>query len=401
VDRRRFVGASVTAGLGLIFDQPVSTLVKSAGYVLDQPDCLPPQLRGGTLVGAIELDELEAPGVPLGRVVGEGLDARQFTDLSTLTRDTLVTSNDRFFVRTAQPRLARDANGWRIAIEGLVDRPQAVTAADLAGTAAPAGIHLLECAGNARSGRFGLISAARWDGVPLTRVLDLAAPRAAATHVLVAGMDDPGPSFTSAAGASWVFTRQQIADAGAFLATRMNGEPLPADHGAPVRLVVPGWYGCACIKWVNRIALIDSEALATDQMKEFAARTHQAGIPPLAREYQPATIDFAAMPVRVEQWRVNGRPVCHVSGIAWGGDTRTPPPTLTIRFNPREAFVPLNGCPIAPEGSLRSNWSLWTHVWQPSEPGRYQIVLKADGLSVRTRRLDLYFYTRTIRIREV
>src|SRR5204862_7518096 len=104
----------------------------------------------------------------------------------------------------------------------------------------------------------------------------------------------------------------------ALLATGMNGAPLPPDHGFPVRLIVPGWYGCACIKWIDRIDLVAADAPATTQMREFARRTHQNGEPALAREFTPAVIDQAAMPVRVEKWLADGRIAYRVIGVMWG-----------------------------------------------------------------------------------
>ena len=89
------------------------------------------------------------------------------------------------------------------------------------------------------------------------------------------------------AGASWVLPIAALNSLGAFLAVRMNGEPLPPDHGMPVRLVVPGWYGCAWIKWVIAIRLVGADEPATTQMKEFAGRTHQTARHDLARDYVP------------------------------------------------------------------------------------------------------------------
>jgi DMSO/TMAO reductase YedYZ molybdopterin-dependent catalytic subunit len=107
----------------------------------------------------------------------------------------------------------------------------------------------------------------------MSEVLALLGPLPGASRVLVAGFDDHSqPSQASVAGASWIFTFEQLTRAGAFLATHMNGAPLALDHGAPVRLFVPGWYGCACIKWVNEIRLVGENEPATSQMQEFAAR---------------------------------------------------------------------------------------------------------------------------------
>ena len=80
------------------------------------------------------------------------------------------------------------------------------------------------------------------------------------------------------AGASWIFTRDQLD--GALLAIRMNGAPLTRDHGAPVRLIVPGWYGCCCIKWVDRIELVPDAAPATTNTAAIpAALSHRAATP--------------------------------------------------------------------------------------------------------------------------
>jgi hypothetical protein len=259
----------------------------------------------------------------------------------------------------------------------------------------PAGTHLLECSGNTDSALFGLISAATWDGVPLASIFERTDAARSAPFVLVSGVDDSTiPTRTSVPGASWIFSRDDLIRSQAFLALRMNGEPLPPDHGAPMRLVVPGWYGCACIKWVNRVELIDDSADATTQMREYASRTHQRGQPRLARDYSPATIETAAMPIRIEHWiRNDGRPTYRVAGIIWGG-TR-PTNALMIRFKNSENWVRVTDCPMP---ASTTTWSMWSHWWTPEAPGRYDIVLKVDDRSIPTRRLDLFYYARSVNI---
>jgi hypothetical protein len=154
---------------------------------------------------------------------------------------------------------------------------------------------------------------------------------------------------------------------------------------------VPGWYGCACIKWVNRIELVADDAAATSQMIEYAGRTQQTGRPALAREYTPAVIDTAAVPVRIEKWNTDGHVFYRVIGIVWGGSK--PTNALAIRFRPNDAWVPVEDCPLP---ATTRTWSLWTHTWRPSEPGRYQIVLKVTDPEIRTRRLDLFYYVRDV-----
>jgi DMSO/TMAO reductase YedYZ molybdopterin-dependent catalytic subunit len=185
---------------------------------------------------------------------------------------------------------------------------------------------------------------------------------------------------------------EQLAASGAFLATKMNGAPLPKDHGCPVRLIVPGWYGCTCIKWVDEICFVDDAAEATSQMKEFATRTHQNGVPKLASEYKPATIDQAAMPIRVEQWNVDGTTKYNVVGVMWGG--HKPTRDLQIRFLPDEAFVPVTTYHQA----SNATWTLWSQKWTPRSAGVYQIQLKIADATIPTRRLDEGYYVRAINI---
>jgi DMSO/TMAO reductase YedYZ molybdopterin-dependent catalytic subunit len=361
---------------------------------------------GGQLLGTVPFSP-GATHAPLDRLLGAGLDARLFTDLSAVTPDRLVTPADRFFVRTAAGKTLPSADTWTVSLGGLVQTPEMLDLPALERLARPGGRYLIECAGNADPTNYGLISVADWDGVPLPALLDRLRPTAAASRVLITGFDDESVQpRTSIPGASWIFTRDDLAQA--LLALRMNGAPLARDHGAPIRLVVPGWYGCACIKWVTGIDLVRDDAAPTSQMWEYANRTHQAivesrdpsgalraGPPPFARDYTPAIVDTAAVPVRIEKWAIGGRVAYRVIGTIWGG--RTPTNALAIRFRTSEPWVPVEDCPL-PASTL--TWSLWTHTWRPRDPGRYEIVLKVTDPSIRTRRLDLFYYVREVLIEE-
>ncbi len=353
-------------------------------------------LRGGRFVGNVPLGRFDGkPAPPFHILLGSGLDARQFTDLSSLNPENLITTNERFFVRTSWTERAPKPGSF--AIGGLVVKPEAIPAASLPPLAREMGAHLMECAGNSDPANFGLMSTARWDGIPIGTFLDRVRPQSGPWRVRVTGADDmAGTSRSSDPGASWVFHRDELERSGAFLATGMNGARLPPDHGDPVRLVVPGWYGCACIKWVAAIDIVPDDEPATRQMIEFARRTHQEGIPRLARDYAPPVIDLAAMPVRVEQWSMDGRTVYRVVGIQWGGNK--PTRSLSIRFRHNEPFVPVEDC--NPPTSAAS-WSMWSQTWRPSIQRRYRIVLRNDDPSIRSRRLEMFFYTREVDIQRV
>jgi len=365
----------------------------------------------GRLLGTIPFGAPGGRHTPLNRLLGSGLDARLFTDLSTLgAQSDLVTPNDRFYVRTAAPGNLRPRQEPPSHLGGT--EVAGIDFARLERTPGPVrvGPYLMECAGNSDPDNFGLMSVAAWTGFPMPAVIEQLSGDRAGRRVLVAGTDPSGPSATSVPGAGWIFSREDLERA--VLAVQMNDAPLPADHGGPVRLVIPGWYGCACIKWVDRIELVADDAPATSQMLEFAARTHQPfdtaavaaslradGHSPAAlkaRDFIPATIDTAAMPVRVEKFRVNGRLEYRITGIIWGGSI--PTNALSIRFKSGGPWARVDHCPL-PTSTL--TWTLWTHTWRPEAPGRYEIVLRVDDRAIRTRRLDLFFYVREINIDEV
>jgi DMSO/TMAO reductase YedYZ molybdopterin-dependent catalytic subunit len=358
---------------------------------------LPPPFPGGRLARTMPLGRFDGqPSPPLGRLLDTGLDARLFTDLSTLDTATLVTPADRFFVRTAASEIHRQPESWILDLGGEVRRASRLAIDELRALARPMGTHVMECSGNSDPANFGLLSAARWTGVPVAAVLDRMEPSSDATRVRVSGLDPAANSQSSVAGASWVFSRTDLERAGAFLALGMNDSSLAPDHGAPVRLVVPNWYGCTCIKWMTRIDLVPGSEPATTQMREFAARTHQNGVPARAADFLPAVIELAATPVRVEKWMVDGRVRYRVIGIRWGGATTTN--RLTIRFKHTEPFVPVDDSPMP---DSMTTWSLWSHTWRPASPGRYQIALGAGDKNIPARRLEVFYYTREVQIDQI
>lgn len=342
----------------------------------------------GTMLGTVPFTDEQAD---LEVVSGEGLDGRLYTDLSKLKDDALVTPNETFYIRTRYPDLLDPNAPWKIALGGLVESPRDLELADLAPKVKKdLGPFVMECSGNGSGAGFGMLSAARWSGVLALDVLSMVNVHPSAKRVLVSGFDGHSkPSERSTPGASWVFTFDELARAGAFLATEMNGAPLPRDHGFPVRLFVPNWYGCTCIKWVDAITLVDDDVPATSQMQEFASRTHQNGTPALARDYLPATMDQAAMPVRIEKWRIGGALVHRVIGIMWGGYQVTD--KLAIRFRDDERFVPVD---VHPKQTTNATWTLWSHDWRPNVTGEYAITLRVDDPAVPQKRLDLGFYRR-------
>lgn len=391
--RRQMLGTLAAAGAATLVEpgEALARLVADAPCVGTAP--------AGELLGTLPLfrnkPQPQEFGVKYG---GPGLDARMVTDLSILEPGKLITPNELAYIRTEIPAAAAAHQGpWTVETSGLLAKPAVLRLDDMAPRSQKMGTHLFECSGNANPSNFGLMSVAEWEGIPLADVVSRLKPTKDATAVLVSGYDHIGQvSQRSIVGASWVFPLSSLDQLGAFLAIKMNGEPVPADHGKPVRLVVPGWYGCTWIKWVNEIRLVGTDEPATTQMVEFANRTHQAEPHKLARDYTPADIHTAATPVRVEKRRGPNGIDYRIVGILWGGTK--PVDRLAIRFGKDEAFTPFSICPAPKTHTI---WSLWEYRWKPSAPGTYDIALEVPDQSVPQRRLKTGYYLRQVKIDEI
>ena len=352
---------------------------------------------------------VERVGLEPGELRGTGLDGRLSYDLRRLLTEPAIVGNDDFYVRTRVPAAVASRahlEDWTLRLEPGEDAsghqvdfavPYTDVGIDeLRRRSRPMGAHLLECSGNTSRARFGLLSVAEWSGVPVAELLDEHFWNLHETTLLeIKGNDEhAAPSRSSLQGASWVFTAAQLRRAGAFLATGMNGRTLPPDHGAPLRLLVPNWYGCACIKWVESMRTVPFNYPAPGQMQEFAGRTHQNGRPERAADYIAATIDFTAMPIVVEGPDEQGG--YRTSGVAWGDPAGVC--SLFVRYAPRGtpsetgAWLPVESFKLP----AASTWSLWQHRFTPERAGEVEIRLRVGESSVRTRRLDSGFYARQV-----
>ena len=163
-------------------------------------------LPGGRLLGTIRFEAPSARSAPLNRLLGSGLDARLFTDLSTLApQSDLVTPNERFYVRTAAPEDLRPRQEppsrpspagppTSFGAAGPLAWTEVVARLDRSTARVRVGPYLMECAGNSDPANFGLMSVASWIGFPMPAVVEQLAGDRAGRRVLVSGMDPTGPS---------------------------------------------------------------------------------------------------------------------------------------------------------------------------------------------------------------
>lgn len=206
-----------------------------------------------------------------------------------------------------------------LAIDGAVRTPLQLGLDDIRSLPPRSLVVTLECAGNGRAfldpaapgeqWRAGAVSTAEWTGTTLRAVLEMAGPLANAVEVLCVGADAGAPADV---GARIAYERSlPIADAlreDVLLAYAMNGTDLPPEHGAPLRLIVPGWYGMASVKWLARLRLLERTFDGFFQAKRYVVEGR-----PL-REIAPRAL--IAWPREGE--RLAARPFV-ARGYAWSG----------------------------------------------------------------------------------
>ncbi|MFJ9693226.1 molybdopterin-dependent oxidoreductase [Kitasatospora sp. NPDC101183] len=174
------------------------------------------------------------------------------------TPDVFRTPIGQVFVRTHFGEApALDADAWTLTVDGLVEHPLELDLSALLALPQTDLTAVHECFGNPLNPDVPTRAVANleWRGVPLAAVLALAAPTAGALHVRLEGADTG--SYAGESGVAYVkdLPLEQAREA-VLLAHRMNGEPLPREHGFPVRAVVPGMFGTNGVKWLSRITLV-------------------------------------------------------------------------------------------------------------------------------------------------
>jgi sulfite dehydrogenase len=183
--------------------------------------------------------------------------------------DGAITPNNAFFVRyhLADVPLNIDPDTFTLSVSGKVDRPQKLSLKDIKKLKAVELVAVNQCSGNSRGfveprvagGQLGngAMGNARWRGVPLKAVLDMAGVQAGAKQVTFNGMDGPvsdkTPDFVKA------LDIDHARDGEVMLAYGMNGDDLPVLNGFPLRLIVPGYFGTYWVKHLNEITVIDRE----------------------------------------------------------------------------------------------------------------------------------------------
>jgi|GEM_PF-60214 len=332
-------------------------------------------------------------------------------------RASFITPNDRFFVRNHAVVPEVDRAAYRLRVGGLVERSRAFSLDDLEDLLPRAEVvSTLICAGQRRQEMIAVqdvpgelpwgaeaASTARWSGFRLADLVALAGPRAAARHVRFTGLDEVerhGERFGF--GGSIPLAKALAPEV--LLADRMNGEPLPPTHGAPLRVVVPGWIGARSVKWLSHVEL--AEESSENYFQAYAYRLYP---PSMSRdEIDPAAgFELGELPVnclitspgdgeQVAAGRVRvegfahaggGRAVCRVDLSADGGQSWVTARLEAAGEDRGEAGGGMGGAPLRLGDGSAWAWRFFTgEVDLPAGDG--EIVARAWDSSGQTQPSD-------------
>ncbi|MGE3808326.1 MAG: molybdopterin-dependent oxidoreductase [Gemmataceae bacterium] len=297
-----------------------------------------------------------------------------------------VTPNRLFFVRNHFAVPALEAARWKLRLEGNVRQAMEWSFEELTALPERSVFATIECAGNGRSflsppapgvqWGAGAIGHAEWTGVPVRLLLEQAGVYPGAVEVLFEGADQGSEADhpeTMNFARSLPLAKAMHPDT--LLAYRMNGELLAPAHGYPVRLFVPGWYGVASVKWVQKISVIDEPFAGYYQNKKYTIqRRRPEG---LVKEV------VGAMPVKAELIRptpgsVLGLGMNRLFGVAWAGEEAVLKVEVSTDGGAHWSEADLLGHPVP------YSWTLWEYLWESAQPGEYNLLVRATSTSGRT-----------------
>ncbi len=301
--------------------------------------------------------------------------------------DSWITPNPVFFVRSHFGSPAIVEKEWKLEIGGLVDSPRTLTLADLRRFEIITLPATLQCSGNGRAffnptvpgvqWQRGAVGNALWKGVRLSDVVKQLGIKPAAHHMAMRGYDSAPMPTTPAFVRSIPIER--ALDPTTLLAFEMNGEPLPALHGGPLRVVVPGWAGDHWYKWLRRIDFQEHEA--DGFYMQTAYRMPEPPLPPGAVSSAPE-IPISINPVK----SLIARPLAGavmpsgdhtVSGVAFTGMGDVVGVEVSLDDGRSWNRAELDG--KQSDGA----WQLWRYPWKASAKGSYTIAARATDSSGR------------------
>jgi len=283
-----------------------------------------------------------------------------------------------------------DSKAHKLEFSGSFETPFEMLMAEIMALPAITIPVTMECAGNGRAGvsprshsmpwMYEAVGTSEWTGAKLAPLIERACPKNGVVEISFTGADygyDMGePHFFGRS-----LTLAQINELDVLLVYAMNGAPLLPQHGAPLRIIVPGWYGMASVKWLTNITALTEPYDGYQQVKTYRFKLHKddPGIP-----IQTIRVKSLMIPPGVPDWSTRKRfvsaGVVDLVGRAWSGDG-VPIVEVEVEVAGEWRKAKLS------EKKDRYAWQKWTFSWQ-AEPGEYILRCRASDMNGNIQPLD-------------
>jgi len=260
-----------------------------------------------------------------------------------------------------------NADGWRLKVEGLVSKPMSLALEEIRRRPARTIAVTMECAGNGRAlfaprrisqpWHYEAIGTAEWTGTPLRGILDESGLRNDAVEIVFTGLDRGVEGGEVQYYQRGLTVGEALRDE-VLLAYEMNGEPLQPQHGYPLRLLVPGWYGMASVKWLGRIEAVADpfQGFQMARVYRYSQTADEPGeaatlIRVRALMIPPGIPDFLTRTRLVQAGAVT------LTGKAWGGRLSVSRVEVSVDGGSTWSDAQL-GKPVSPHA-----WTTWAFLW--------------------------------------
>ena len=351
----------------------LKTLLQGLGLGLVMPNLHRSASAGSESVGTKETASLT---VRVTHPLDAETPVREFTSFLTPT--------SRFFVRShfgpPPPEAISEAN-WRLRVGGLVEQSREFTLKDLRQMESVTITAVVQCSGNGRAHHRpkvpgvqwdrGAVGNAQWTGVRLHDVLGQAGIKEQAHHVQFLGADRPVVDSVPLFVRSIPLNKALHPDT--ILAYEMNGRPLPLLHGAPLRVITPGWMADSCTKWLTDITVLAEEAKG--YYMQTAYRVPTRPVEPSASSSGPSTPvekmivkSLVAAPQEGETVKAGS---ITIQGVAWSGEVKVV--KVEVSIDEGKTWEPAR---LVGEDQPYA-WRQWQFIWNVKTAGTFTILCRA------------------------
>ena len=294
--------------------------------------------------------------------------------IDTRTLTDFYTPNEHYYVvqHYGQPEV--DLSSYRLRVTGMVERPIELTLDEIKSRPRSEIDAGFECGGNQKGIFYGLASNARWVGISLFDLLRECGLKRGAKEIVFFGADEGTEeirqrkvkqNFARSMSVNDALSRDNL------LAYEMNGEPLPHFHGKPLRLLVPGWFGVANVKWLNQIHVQDDRFMGKFMARDYVTlRKYEVGGVERWTEESVTRMNLMSVIVRVTR-RAD---IHRIVGFALNDGTPLKAVEVKVDDGPWQQAT------IDPRASKYS-WKMFSYDWQGASAGEHTLVSRAIDIN--------------------